>query len=177
MFPVQTAINVAVVSILAHIDGCTYADIFSVDLGVWILGHSMSTILESTVVVTTCSPELFPQFTLPWAGSLFGAEKQPPERASKTVVLSHFLPQERPRETSVMKSRIPKAHSAPRHHFLGQKLSWTGRHEMKTVTFEPALFPGKDTTRRHHLRNCTKSAGALVFDFPPLWETNVIFFL
>lgn len=34
MFPVQTAINVAVVSILAYIDGCTYADIFSVDLGV-----------------------------------------------------------------------------------------------------------------------------------------------
>lgn len=178
MFPVQTAINVTVLSILAHIDGCTYADIFSVDLGVWILGHSMGTILESTVVVPTCSPQLFPQFTLPWAGSLgsIWSRKTAPWKSFQDTCAQSFPST---RKTSVLRSRIPRAHSAPCHHFLGQKLSWTGRHEMKTLIFVPAPIPCKNTTRRHHLRNCTKSAGALVFDFPPpeLWETNVIFFL
>lgn len=56
MFLVQTAINVAVVSILAHVDGCTYADIFqcgprSVNSGSQ-HEHSLST--------HTCSADMFP---------------------------------------------------------------------------------------------------------------------
>lgn len=108
---------------------CTCAEIFLiVDLEVWILGHNICIIVTAAVMMAVCFHSSPHHLSLPWAatmGCLWSRSTWSLRKHLGLIVFSHFLRWDRPRETSVLKSRIAKAHREPCCHFLGQNLNWT----------------------------------------------------